>query len=106
MKVRIHYTAPDGRPVACTGDYFVGGTFLEVIEGMMLNPFTTDAAPLDYMRDVLAGIGDGELELPSDPDEAAEAFLAHLLARGFASFVAEGGDAEKEKLDKKDEITR
>ena len=31
------------------------------------------------------------------PEKAAEEFLSHLLAKGFASFVAEGGNQEKEK---------
>jgi hypothetical protein len=99
MKVRIHDTGPDGRPVACTGDTFAGRTFLEVVEGMMLNPFTQDANPVAYMRRILAGIGAGEGPLPDEPDEAAEAFLSRLVAAGYAAFAPEGSGDEKEKTD-------
>jgi hypothetical protein len=101
MRVRIHDTGPDGRPVACTGDTFAGRTFLEVVEGMMLNPFTQDADPVAYMRRILAGIGAGEGPLPDEPDEAAEAFLSRLVAAGYAAFVPEGSGDEKEKTEAK-----
>lgn len=98
MKVRIHDTGPDGRPVACTGDTFSGRTFIEVVEGMMLNPFTQDADPVAYMRRILAIIGEMQ-ELPDEPDEAAEAFLSQLAAAGYAAFAPEGGGDEKEKTE-------
>ena len=101
MKVRIHDTGPDGRPVSCTGDYFTGSTFLEVVEGMMINPFTQDANPVAYMRRILAGIGVGQGQLPDEPDEAAEAFLSLLVAAGYAAFAPEGGGDEKEKTEPK-----
>lgn len=101
MKVRIHDTGPDGRPVACTGDTFAGRTFLEVVEGLMLNPFTQNADPVAYMRRILAGIGVGQGQLPDEPDEAAEAFLSQLVAAGYAAFAPEGGGDEKEKTDVK-----
>ena len=103
MKVRIHDTGPDGRPVACTGDTFAGRTFLEVVEGMMLNPFTQDANPVAYMWRILAGIGAGHRQLPDEPDEAAEAFLSLLVASGYAAFEPEGSSGKTEKEDKKED---
>ena len=103
MKVRIHDTGPDGRPVDCTGDTFAGRTFLEVVEGMMLNPFTQDANPVAYMRRILAGIGVGQGQLPDEPDEAAEAFLSLLVAAGYAAFEPEVSGGKTEKDDKKDD---
>jgi len=86
MIIRIHSTDPDGRPVECTGDYFIGETALEIVEGMMLNPFTTDADAVAYMRRILAVIGQEGATLPSKPDAAAEAFLSILVAAGFAAW--------------------
>lgn len=102
MKVRIHDTGPDGRPVDCTGDYFTGATFLEVVEGMMLNPFTQESGPLAYMRRILASIGEGQVQLSDDPNEAAEGFLSRLVAAGYASFETEGGK-NNEITDKKED---
>ncbi|MGI6356717.1 MAG: hypothetical protein ACOX6W_16735 [Lentisphaeria bacterium] len=103
MKVRIHSTSPDGRPVSCTGDYFAGSTFLEVVEGMMINPFTLETSPVAYMRRILASIGTGQIELSDEPDEAAEAFLSQLVAAGYAAFEPEGNGDNKEKPDKKED---
>jgi len=85
MIIRIHSTDPDGRPVECTGDYFVGENALEIVEGMMLNPFTTDADAVAYMRRILAVVGQADATLPSEPDAAAEAFLERLVAAGYAA---------------------
>ena len=103
MKVRIHDTGPDGRPVSCTGDYFAGNTFLEVVEGMMIHPFTLETEPVAYMRRILASIGEGQVQLSDEPDEAAEAFLSQLVAAGYAAFEPEGNAFETEKTDKKEE---
>ena len=99
MKVRIHDTGPDGRPVSCTGDYFSGSTFLEVVEGMMIHPFTMETEPVAYMRRILASIGEMQ-ELPDEPDEAAEAFLSQLVAAGYAAFEPEGNGESGENKDK------
>ena len=94
MIIRIHCTDPDGRPVECTGDWFAGRNALEIVEGMMLHPFTTETATVPYMVRVLASIGLGEPELPTDPGEAANAFLERLLASGYAAWETEA-DFEK-----------
>ena len=103
MKVRIHDTGPDGRPVSCTGDYFAGNTFLEVVEGMMIHPFTLETEPVAYMRRILASIGAGQAQLSDAPDEAAEAFLSQLVAAGYAAFEPEGNGDVKEKEVKKED---
>jgi hypothetical protein len=103
MKVRIHDTGADGRPVSCTGDYFTGSTFLEVVEGMMIHPFTLETEPVAYMRRILSSIGEDQGQLPDDPDEAAEAFLSLLVASGYAAFEPEGSSGKTEKEDKKED---
>jgi len=101
MIIRIHCTDPDGRPVECTGDWFAGRTALEIVEGMMLHPFTKETATVPYMVRVLASIGLAEPELPSDPAEAATAFLERLVASGFAAWETE---ANFEKFGGKPEV--
>jgi len=92
MKVRIHGTDQSGKPVEYTGDCFTGDTFLGVVEGMMLNPFTTEREPVAYMRRVLASIGGDGGKLPDEPSEAAEAFLSTLAKAGYAAFEPEAQD--------------
>jgi len=103
MKVRIHDTGPDGRPVSCTGDSFAGNTFLEVVEGMMIHPFTLETEPVAYMRRILASIGEGQGQLSDEPDEAAEAFLSQLVAAGYAAFEPEGNGEINEKEVRKED---
>jgi len=101
MIIRIHCTGPDGRPVECTGDWFAGRNALEIVEGMMLHPFTAETAAVPYMTRVLASIGLDEPELPADPGEAANAFLERLVASGFAAWETE---ADFEKFGEKTEV--
>jgi len=103
MKVRIHDTGPDGRPVDCTGDTFAGRTFLEVVEGMMIHPFTMETEPAAYMRRILASIGEDQGQLPGQPAEAAEAFLSLLVTTGYAAFEPEGSGGKTDKEDKKED---
>lgn len=75
-----------GRPIANSGEFFGGTKALDIVEGMQLNPFNTSLEPLVYMRKTLATIGQGDIVLPDDNDDAAaEVFLEVLIKTGFAS---------------------
>ena len=39
MKIRIHETDFEGRPLDCSGEFFSGKTALDIVERMSINPF-------------------------------------------------------------------
>ena len=94
MKIRIYETDFDGRPVDCSGEYFSGKTALDVVEGMMLNPFQSHLTPIEFMEQTLATIGEKEFSLPEDPETAALAFLQKLTALGYAEFALDKGELD------------
>lgn len=92
MIIRIHETDFEGHPVSCTGEYYSGDTALDIIEGMKLNPFQHHLTPMEYMRSVLDNIGEQNFKLPEDDEEwAANEFLNHLVALGYAMFYLNAG---------------
>lgn len=94
MKIRIHETDFEGNPVECTGEFFTGTTALEIIEAMKLNPFTASLTPIEYMRQTLDFIGQGEYPLPDDETKAAQLFLQRLTALGFAHYELDDGELD------------
>ena len=57
MKIRIYETDFEGNPVECTGDFFSGATALDIVNAMKMNPFQASRTPLEFMRWMLASIG-------------------------------------------------
>ena len=66
MKIRIYETDFEGNPVECTGDFFSGATALDIVNAMKMNPFQASLKPLDFMRWMLASIGQEKFDLPDE----------------------------------------
>ena len=79
MKIRIYETDFEGNPVECTGDFFSGATALDIVNAMKMNPFQASLTPLDFMRWMLAGIGQEKFALPDDKEKADEVDLEHPI---------------------------
>ena len=75
MKIRIYETDFEGNPVECTGEYFSGRTAMDIVNAMKMNPFQASLTPLDFMRWMLASIGQEKFDLPDDEGKAALLFL-------------------------------
>jgi len=84
MKIRIHETDFDGKPVAFTGEYYVGANATEIVEAMKKNPFQIDLTVEEYMRKILDKIGQKDFVLTED--DADLEFLNHLAKLNYASF--------------------
>ena len=87
MKIRIYETDFEGNPVECTGDFFSGATALDIVNAMKMNPFQASRTPLEFMRWMLASIGQEKFALPDDEGKAALLFLQRLTTLGYATFV-------------------
>lgn len=94
MKIRIHETDFEGRPLDCSGEYFNGKTALDIVEAMKMNPFQSHLTPHGFMAEMLAAIGQKDFELPCDPEKAAVAFLQRLTAFGYARFELDDGELD------------
>ena len=97
MKIRIYETDFEGNPVECTGEYFSGATALDIVTAMKMNPFQASLTPLDFMRWMLAGIGQEKFVLPDDEGKAAFLFLQHLTTLGYATFELEANETSAEQ---------
>jgi len=84
MKIRIHETDFDGKPVAFTGEYYVGANATEIVEAMKMNPFQIDLTVEEYMRKILDKIGQKDFVLTED--DAPLEFLNLLAKLNYASF--------------------
>ena len=91
MKIVLHDTTLEGKPLEASGEVFVGRDSLTLVEQMRdQTPFTRPLAPRVYMTEVLASFeGDDLKPLPADLDHAADAFLTQLAAMGLVSFLAD-----------------
>jgi hypothetical protein len=89
MKVVIHDTTLEGKPLEASGEVFVGRDSLTIVEQMRgQTPFTSALTPRVYMTEVLASFeGDDLKPLPVGIDRAADAFLTRLAAMGLVSFL-------------------
>ena len=96
MKIRIYETDFEGNPVECTGEYFSGKTALDIVNAMKMNPFQASLTPLDFMRWMLAGIGQEKFDLPDDEGKAALLFLQRLTTLGYATFVIDADEVDLE----------
>lgn len=96
MKIRIYETDFEGNPVECTGEYFSGRTAMDIVNAMKMNPFQASLTPLDFMRWMLAGIGQEKFALPDDEEKAALLFLQRLTTLGYATFVLDADEVDLE----------
>ena len=96
MKIRIYETDFEGNPVECTGEYFSGATALDILNAMKMNPFQASRTPLEFMRWMLASIGQEKCALPDDEEKAALLFLQRLTTLGYATFVIDADEVDLE----------
>ena len=96
MKIRIYETDFEGNPVECTGDFFSGATALDIVNAMKMNPFQASRTPLDFMRWMLASIGQEKFALPDDEEKASLLFLQRLTALGYARFEPDANEVDTE----------
>ena len=96
MKIRIYETDFEGNPVECTGEYFSGKTALDIVNAMKMNPFQASLKPLDFMRWMLASIGQEKFDLPDDEGKAALLFLQRLTTLGYATFELDADEVDLE----------
>ena len=96
MKIRIYETDFEGNPVECTGEYFSGKTALDIVNAMKMNPFQASLTPLEFMRWMLASIGQEKFALPDDEGKAALLFLQRLTTLGYATFELDADEVDLE----------
>jgi hypothetical protein len=86
IKLQIHQTTLEGKPLSETGKIVSGTDAREVIEAMkMQSPFTADMTARQYIDSVLAKI------IPEGETTELEVteFLTKLAEKGFISFLPE-----------------
>jgi hypothetical protein len=86
IKLRMHQTTLNGKPLSETGKVISGADAYEVIEAMKLqSPFTADMTTRQYIDNILAKI------LPEGERSELDAteFLSKLAEQGFISFLPE-----------------
>ena len=96
MKIRIYETDFEGNPVECTGEYFSGRTALDIVNAMKMNPFQASLTPLEFMRWMLASIGQEKFALPDDEGKTALLFLQRLTTLGYATFELDANEVDLE----------
>jgi hypothetical protein len=86
IKLQMHQTTIEGKPLSETGKIVSGADAHEVIEAMKIqSPFTADMTTRQYIKSVLAKImPEGETT-----EINATEFLTKLAERGFISFLPE-----------------
>ena len=63
---------------------------------MKMNPFQASLTPVDFMRWMLAGIGQEKFALPDDKEKAALLFLQRLTTLGYATFELDADEVDLE----------
>ena len=82
MKIMIHSTTFDGKPLEADGKILGGKTALEVVQAMQCQtPFTLACTIDEYMKGILAQIGEPPCEI--EPEQ----FLSILARRGLVKFL-------------------
>ena len=69
---------------------------MDIVNAMKMNPFQASLTPLDFMRWMLAGIGQEKFALPDDEEKAALLFLQRLTTLGYATFVLDADEVDLE----------
>ena len=84
IKVQIHETTFDGKPVPGSGKIFYGETASEIIGLMRFkSPFTADMTNAQYMDEIISKIIPEKQEAIADEND----FLRRLGEKGFISFL-------------------
>ena len=86
IKLQMHQTTIEGKPLSETGKIVSGEDAYEVIEAMKIqSPFTADMTARQYIKSVLAKI------MPEGETTELDAteFLTKLAEQGFISFLPE-----------------
>jgi len=88
MKVQLHETNLDGKPMGETGEIISGKDVMEIVENMKRqSPFTFDQPTPEYMKNMLEKLEGKTMEpLPEDREAAAE-FLSRLGSHGMIRFL-------------------
>jgi len=95
MKIIIHSTTFDGKPLEADGKILGGKTALEVVQAMQCQtPFTMDSTLDEYMKGVLAQIGESLENI--EPEE----FLSILAQRRLISFLPDDAYVESERTER------
>ena len=69
---------------------------MDIVNAMKMNPFQASLTPLDFMRWMLAGIGQEKFDLPDDEGKAALLFLQRLTTLGYATFELDADEIDLE----------
>ena len=96
MKIRITKQTLKAIPSNAPGEYFSGKTALDIVNAMKMNPFQAGLKPLDFMRWMLASIGQEKFDLPDDEGKAALLFLQRLTTLGYATFELDADEVDLE----------
>jgi hypothetical protein len=92
MKILIHSTTLDGKPLEAAGQVIEGYSALELAQIMASQtPFTAEGSTEDYIAGVLAQIGEKPRNCP--PEE----FLAILARRRLIEFLPDDAYIEPEE---------
>ena len=95
MKIMIHSTTFDGKPLEADGTILGGKTALEVVQAMQCQtPFTMDSTLDEYMKGILAQIG----ETPGNIEP--EAFLSILAQKRLVEFLPDDAYVESERIER------
>jgi hypothetical protein len=91
IKLQMHQTTLEGKPLSETGEIISGNNAGEVIEAMkMQSPFTADMSEREYIDNILSKIMPEGKRIELD----ATKFLTKLAERGFISFLPAGEPPE------------
>jgi hypothetical protein len=88
IKLQMHQTSLEGKPLRGTGEIISGDNANEIIEIMKLkSPFTADMSNQEYMDNILSKIKPNKDLRDIDATE----FLSQLAENGFISFLPTAG---------------
>ena len=69
---------------------------MDIVNAMKMNPFQASLTPLDFMRWMLASIGQEKFDLPDDEGKASLLFLQRLTTLGYATFELDTDEVDLE----------
>lgn len=90
--IRIDDFDLNGKVLLGSGKVYAGTCALQIVDQLNAHPFTASQSPMEFMRRYLDQIGENGFALPNTPEEAAQAFLQHLINCDYANFELGEGD--------------